>query len=50
VEKPAPAPAPAAPSLQEAEQKLKDLKALYNQGLISQSEYDAKKEQILKSF
>jgi hypothetical protein len=48
--KEAPAPAPAAPSLKEAEQKLKDLKTLYDQGLITQSEYDAKKEQILKSF
>jgi len=26
------------------------LKALFDQGLISQSEYDAKKEQILQSF
>jgi hypothetical protein len=48
--KEAPAPAPAVPSLQVAEQKLKDLKALFDQGLISQSEYDAKKQQILQSF
>jgi hypothetical protein len=46
---PAPAPA-AAPSLQTAEQKLRDLKALFDQGLISQSDYDAKKQQILKGF
>ena len=48
--KEAPAPVPAAPSLQEAEQKLKDLKALYNQGLISQSEYETKRQQILSNF
>ena len=47
---PAQAPAPAAPSLQVAEQKLKDLKALFDQGLISKSEYDAKKQQILQGF
>ena len=54
-EVPAPAPAapptqPAVPSLQVAEQKLKDLKALFDQGLISESEYNAKKQQILQSF
>jgi len=47
---PAPAPPPAAPPLQVAEQKLKDLKALFDQGLISKSEYDAKKQQILQGF
>lgn len=57
VVKEAPPPAPAAPpppaavpSLQVAEQKLKDLKALLDQGLISQSEYEAKRKQILQSF
>ncbi len=45
----APPPAPAAPSLQ-VEQELKSLKALFDQGLISQSEYDAKRQQILSSF
>jgi hypothetical protein len=45
-----PAPAPAVPSLQVAEQKLKDLKALFDQGLISQSDYAAKRKQILESF
>jgi len=45
------APPPAAPSsLQSAEQKLRDLKALYDQGLISQSDYEAKKAQILQGF
>jgi hypothetical protein len=39
----APAPTP----LQVAEKKLKDLKALFNQGLISQSDYEAQKKQIL---
>jgi hypothetical protein len=43
-------PPPAVPSLQVAEQKLKDLKTLFDQGLISESEYDAKKQQILKGF
>jgi hypothetical protein len=42
--------APGSPSLQTVEQKLRDLKTLFDQGLISQSEYDAKKQQILKSF
>jgi hypothetical protein len=51
-----PAPTPAAPSatgtpsFQTAEQKLKDLKALFDQGLISQSDYDAKKAQILQGL
>jgi hypothetical protein len=45
------APSPAAPpSLQVTEQKLKDLKALFDQGLINQSEYAAKRKQILESF
>lgn len=43
-------PAPAPTPLQVAEQKLKDLKALFDQGLISQSDYEAKKKQILESF
>lgn len=37
-------------SLQVVEQKLKDLKFLLDQGLISQSDYDAKKAQILQGF
>ncbi len=37
-------------SFQAAEQKLKDLKSLFDQGLISQSEYDAKKAQILQGL
>jgi hypothetical protein len=45
-----PPPPPAVPSLQVTEQKLKDLKALLDQGLISQSEYEAKRKQILQSF
>lgn len=43
-------PPAAAPSFQTIEQKLKDLKSLFDQGLISQSEYDAKKAQVLKDF
>ncbi len=39
-----------APSLQETEQKLRDLKSLFDQGLISQSEYAAKRKQILENF
>jgi hypothetical protein len=42
--------APASPSLQAVEQKLKDLKSLFDQGLISQSDYDAKKAQILQGL
>jgi hypothetical protein len=54
-QKPSPAPpaAPstaAAPSLQVIEKKLQDLKTLMDKGLITQSEYDAKKAQILKDF
>jgi hypothetical protein len=51
-----PPPPPAAPaatsgtSLQTIEQKLRDLKALLDQGLISQSDYEAKKTQILHAL
>jgi hypothetical protein len=45
----APPPA-AAPSLQSTEQKLRDLKALLDQGLITQSDYDTKKAQILQGL
>ncbi len=38
------------PSAQEASQKLKDLKNLFDQGLISQSEYAAKRKQILDNL
>lgn len=38
------------PSLETAERKLKDLKALFEKGLITQSEYDAKKAQILEGL
>jgi hypothetical protein len=37
-------------SPQSTEQKLKDLKSLLDQGLITQSDYDAKKAQILKDM
>jgi hypothetical protein len=54
IKSPAPPPvgitAPGSPSLQTVEQKLKDLKALLDQGLITQSDYDAKKAQILESM
>jgi len=32
------------------EQKLRDLKALLDQGLISQSDYEAKKAQVLQGL
>jgi hypothetical protein len=32
------------------ERKLRDLKALFDQGLITQSDYDAKKAQILEGL
>lgn len=38
------------PSLETAERKLKDLKVLFEKGLITQSEYDAKKAQILEGL
>jgi len=54
IKSPAPPPAgktaPGSPSFQTVEQKLKDLKSLFDQGLISQSDYDAKKAQILKGL
>jgi len=37
-------------SLQSVEQKLKDLKSLLDQGLISQSDYDSKKAQLLEGM
>jgi hypothetical protein len=43
-------PAPAAKSLQTVERKLRDLKVLLDQGLITQSDYDAKKAQILQGL
>jgi len=47
---PAAKAAPGSPSLQTVEQKLRDLKALFDQGLITQSDYDAKKAQILQGL
>ena len=47
---PAAKTAPSSTSLQTAEQKLRDLKSLLDQGLITQSDYDAKKAQILESM
>jgi hypothetical protein len=38
------------PSLQTVERKLQDLKALFNQGLITQSDYDTKKAQLLEGL
>jgi hypothetical protein len=43
-------PTAAVPSLQSTEQKLRDLKALLDQGLITQSDYDTKKAQILQGL
>jgi hypothetical protein len=44
-------PRPARPMpLQSVEQKLKDLKSLLDQGLITQIDYDAKKAQILEKL
>jgi len=40
----------ASPSLQTVERKLRDLKALFDQGLITQSDYDAKKAQLLEGL
>jgi hypothetical protein len=54
IKSPAPSPAgktaPGSSSFQTVEQKLKDLKSLFDQGLISQSDYDAKKAQILQAL
>ena len=43
-------PSKASPSLQTMERKLRDLKALFDQGLITKNEYDAKKAQILQGL
>jgi hypothetical protein len=40
----------ASASLQTVERKLRDLKALFDQGLITQSDYDAKKAQLLEGL
>jgi len=40
----------ASPSLQTVERKLRDLKALFDQGLITQSDYDSKKAQLLQGL
>ena len=42
--------APGSPSLQTVEQKLRDLKTLFDKGLISQSDYDKQKAQILQGL
>ena len=41
---------PSAASLETVERKLKDLKVLFDKGLITQSEYDAKKAQLLEGL
>jgi hypothetical protein len=48
--KPKQSPSTASPSFQTIEQKLRDLKALLDQGLITQSDYDDKKAQILQGI
>jgi hypothetical protein len=47
---PPPPAAPTGTSLQTIEQKLRDLKALLDKGLITQSDYEAKKAQILHAL
>ena len=46
----APKPTTGTTSLQGVEQKLKDLKSLLDQGLITQSDYDTKKAQLLEGM
>jgi hypothetical protein len=43
-------PAPAAPAPQDAEQRLLQLKRLYDKGLITKSEYEKKRADILKDL
>ncbi len=45
-----PAQHPSPTPLQAAEKKLKELKILYDQGLISQGDYEARKKQILENL
>ena len=42
--------APAAPASQDAEQRLTTLKRLYDKGLITKSEYEAKRAEIIKGL
>ena len=44
---PPPAPAPDKPSAKSPESRLEEVKSMYDKGLISKSEYDQKKKQIL---
>jgi membrane peptidoglycan carboxypeptidase len=44
---PPPAPAPAPDSTKSPESRLEELKSMYDKGLITKSEYDKKKSQIL---
>ena len=44
---PAPAPVPAPDSTKSPESRLEELKSMYGKGLITKSEYDQKKKQIL---
>jgi hypothetical protein len=41
---------PSSASLETVERKLKDLKVLFDKGLITQSDYDAKKAQLLEGL
>jgi hypothetical protein len=47
---PAQTPPAASPSLQTVERKLRDMKILFDQGLITKSEYNAKKAEILQGL
>jgi len=47
---PAPIAAPAAPAANDAEQRLLTVKRLYDKGLITKSEYDKKRAEIIKGL
>jgi hypothetical protein len=47
---PAPAAAPAAPAGGDAEQRLITIKRLYDKGLLTKSEYEKKRQEIIKGL
>ena len=46
----APAPAPAAPAQEDSVERLKQLKGLLDQGVLTQAEFDLEKQKILQNM
>jgi hypothetical protein len=47
---PAPMAAPAAPAMSDAEQRLVNIKRLYDKGLLTKAEYEKKRQEIIKGL